>query len=695
MTHSFDCKRFFVPASGRFPTRKALYRIPIAAGMLLLICTVAGAQSRNGWKPLGDTYSTEALGKLLIPREDWKPYPNDRHPEGFAGVPREAQQKLIHEAETFLHASWGELPATTFLEFARNGNRTDYETLSFRRRHQLAVLVLAEVFERKGRFIDQIINGIWAISEESFWGVPAHMFLQHAGNGLPDIQEPVIDLFTAETAQELAWTSYLLGEELDKVSPLVTARIAAEEKRRVLDPYLSHDNWDYLGFNWKKDPRDSRRVNNWNPWINSNVLVTALLSARDPDLRARVVHKTMESLDNFMIPYPADGGSDEGPEYWGRAAGAALDYLETLKSATGGKIDVMGLPLLQKMGAYSYETYIAGPYYFNYGDADAIYHPDPALLYRFGRDTRDSVLMRFAAFQARQRDYFDHPVTEPFGMLNRALAALFSLQELKAVAPAEPLAANVWLEDLQIMAARSQAGSRKGFYLAVKGGTNGESHNHNDVGNFIVYFDGRPVLIDAGAQTYTAQTFGPRRYELWNNQSSYHNLPDINGCAEKEGAAFRAARVTHDASARVSSLSLDIAGAYPQKAAVRSWTRKVSLVRPGTVTLKEDYRLEKYVAPVVENFLTPRVPDLSAKGVVRFPGPASAATVELHYDARAFSAAVDTIAITDGNPVDENAPQGSRTGRMYGNWGPRVYRVRLTATGTALAGSYTFTLKEK
>lgn len=665
----------------------------LTLGFIVLGCLSAEAQAANGWKPLGDTYSEQTLQRLLIPRADWKPYPRGRDPKGFSAVPAQAREKLVREAETYLHAPWPALPATTFLEFARNGNRTDYEVLSFQRRHQLAVLVLAEAIERKGRFIDQIVNGIWAISEESFWGVPAHMFLQKAGNGLPDISEPVVDLFAAETAQELAWTYYLLKDELDKVSPLITARIIAEEKRRILEPYLSHEDWGYLGFTWKKDPAHNRRVNNWNPWINSNVLVTALLVAQDPTLRARVVHKTLESLDNFMIPYPADGGSDEGPEYWGRAAASALDYLETLKSATGGKIDALSLPLLKKMGQYSYETYIAGPYYYNYGDADAIYHPDPALLYRFGRETRDTVLMRFAAFQQSQQDDTARALNEPFGMLNRALAALFSLKALSQVPPEEPLVANVWLPDLQIMAARSQQGSRKGFYLAVKGGTNGESHNHNDVGSFIVYYNGKPVLIDAGAQTYTRQTFSPERYQLWNNQSSYHNLPDINGYAEKAGASYHASDVRYQTDRKSSSLSLDIQDAYPKEAAVQRWTRTVSLVHSGGVTLQENYQLKKYLAPFVENFLTPLAPGIAGKGVVAFPLAGGEGMLHLNYDPRDFSAAVDTIFIRDGKPLDAGAPQGSRSGRMYGNWGPTLYRVRLTAKTHALHHNYTFTLK--
>ena len=134
----------------------------------------------------------------------------------------------------------------------------------------------------------------------------------------------------------------------------------------------------------------------------------------------------MDSIDNFVIPYPADGGSDEGPEYWGRAAGSLLDYLEILKSASGGKIDYFNQPVIKKIGDYIYDTNISYPYYVNYGDADAKMEMDPTLLYRFGKSAHDSILSHFAAFEYGKIDEngLSSVLNYPFGALNRALPAL-------------------------------------------------------------------------------------------------------------------------------------------------------------------------------------------------------------------------------------------------------------------------------
>src|SRR5437879_1125934 len=121
--------------------------------------------------------------------------------------------------------------------------------------------------------------------------------MQRAGNGLPDVTEPIVDLFAAETGALLAWTDYLLADRLDKVSPLLRKRMRAEVDRRLLTPALQRDDFWWMGFGERKD------VNNWNPWINSNWLAAVLLLEADPQHRAMSVYTIMRSLDNFINVY--------------------------------------------------------------------------------------------------------------------------------------------------------------------------------------------------------------------------------------------------------------------------------------------------------------------------------------------------------------------------------------------------------
>jgi hypothetical protein len=63
--------------------------------------------------------------------------------------------------------------------------------------------------------------------------------LQKAGAGLPDVTEPVVDLFAAETASLLAWTDYLVGPQLGSINKLLRPRVQHEMQRRILVPNLS------------------------------------------------------------------------------------------------------------------------------------------------------------------------------------------------------------------------------------------------------------------------------------------------------------------------------------------------------------------------------------------------------------------------------------------------------------------------
>src|SRR5690606_14525698 len=123
----------------------------------------------------------------------------------WEGLPEAVRQNYLQNGQEALEYPWPPLLATLFLEVARIGNRANYERVHFERRRKVVDLVLAECVEGQGRFVDAVVNGLWLICEESYWGVPAHLTMQQAGRGLPDTAERTVDLFVAETAALLAY----------------------------------------------------------------------------------------------------------------------------------------------------------------------------------------------------------------------------------------------------------------------------------------------------------------------------------------------------------------------------------------------------------------------------------------------------------------------------------------------------------
>lgn len=193
--------------------------------------------------------------------------------------------------------------------------------------------------------------------------------------------------------------------------------------------------------------------------------------------------------------------------------------------ATGGRVSFFDDAHIHAIGAFPLRAHIAGPYYLNFADCDARPILDGERVYRYGEYTKDEGLRALGA-QIAHEDPRVLPVDTP--ETYRVLCKLF-----RPVGEAKPpeAEADVCLPDLQVW-----AGRRGGLFGAMKGGHNAENHNHNDVGAFLLYVDGEPAVVDVGNMVYTAKTFGPERYTLFNTRSRNHNLPLIG---EYEQAAGR------------------------------------------------------------------------------------------------------------------------------------------------------------
>jgi hypothetical protein len=652
IVHSIS-RREFVMSSG------ALVAAP-------LIPTRAGEGPRPG---LFDSLTPEKLASLLLARENWKPFPPVADRTGWERIEPDAKANLIETGARRLGTPWEPLPATLFLEYRRNGNRSNYERARNVRRERLASLVLAECAENQGRFLDEIANGIWTTCEETFWGVPAHLNMQKAGPGLPDADEPVVDLFAAETSSLLAWTDYLLGPHLDSVSPLIRPRIRLEAERRLLTPCLARNDFWWMGL----DPSQSRDLNNWTPWIVSNWLATALLLESNSSERIAAVHKSLRSLDRFLAAYHEDGGCDEGPGYWFRAGGSLFDCLELLHSASSGAINFYEVPLIREVGRYIYRAHIHDNYFINFADAAAKLRIAGDLVFRYGSRIGDPRMQAFGAWAAEK----DGRLPASGESIGRTLPALFNLAALKAAPRSQPLPRDVWLPGIQVMAARRKEGSAEGLYLAAQGGHNAESHNHNDVGNFIVYADGQPVIVDVGVETYTAKTFSSQRYEIWTMQSAYHNLPTIDGVMQSAGRRFAARDAVCRADDRSAQFTLEIAGAYPPEAGLGSWKRDLRLDRErNEVEVKDSFALIRNAGRVAQTLMTPWKAQKAEPGELLLEtGPLPSGRVRIAYDATMLSPEVEEMKIEDG--------------RLRSSWGDRLYRILLTATSPANRGSWT------
>ncbi|OWV80549.1 heparinase [Rhizobium sp. R635] len=561
-------------------------------------------------------------------------------------VPQTMRDAVLRDAETTLARSWPLITASDYREYTETGNRSRFEELYFTRRRMLNDLVLGELVEGGGRFLPGIVDGIFLITEESGWQLPAHNAYERGGPRLPlpDNSQPVVDLFAAETGALLATVIALLGDELDGISPEIAARVKREIEIRILTPYLGRHFW-WMG-------RGGERMNNWTAWISQNVLLTAFSLKTDQPTRRAVVEKALGSLDAFLKDYAEDGACEEGVLYYRHAALCLHGALTVLDSAAPGLFGkIWRQPKIRNMAEYIANMHVAGRYYFNFADSSAVVEPCSAREYLFGKAVGSEMLADFAAADRATADNSHLP--GEWNLWYRVQELLVGT--LPAAEPRPEPPRDIFYPGIGLFVARDGA-----FSLAVKGGNNGEGHNHNDVGSVTLYKNGRPFLIDVGVETYTAKTFSPRRYEIWTMQSAYHNLPTFEGVMQSAGEAFGARDVEVEFGDDRARISLGISGAYPPEADLRSYRRTVSLMRGRHVEIVDAHDGDKPAVLSLMTCLAPTVTpekiDLADLGSIFVEG---AGTIE-----------VDEIELDDL--------------RLRSAWPEKLFRLRLPFAGKRL-----------
>ena len=235
------------------------------------------------------------------------------------------------------------------------------------------------------------------------------------------------------------------------------------------------------------------------------------------------------------------------------------------------------------------------------------------------------------------------------------------------------------------MVARDQEGSTDGFYVAAKGGHNDESHNHNYIGNYVVFYDGEPLIIDVGRGTYTRKTFSADRYDIWYNCSDYHNTPTIGGVTQSPGKEFSAQRVEYEKSDKTATFSLDISRAYDDNQTILRWARQIQFDRASGVQIKDEFRLREN-RNITEHIMTCYPAYIKEPGVVVIPYQLEGENVipfHLKYDASKFTPSIEKIKL---EAVEDKG--------IVQKWGDRIYRINLKGNAQMRNGNFLMNIRK-
>ena len=579
------------------------------------------------------TMTLEYLDKTTGSRV-YNKYPDISDRAQWDSLSDELKSALIRSGEEAQKEPWTELLISDFMEFSKSGNRVRFEDKYFPRRRKLNRLIMAECAENKGRFVEDILDGMYLILGETTWCLPPHTSYERDAKqeNMPDVTRPIIDLFDAESAAVMAYAEYLLRPVFAQISPYISVYVNRVLEERVFEPYLNQHFW------WMGNGKEP--MCNWTPWITQNVLICALTRDEDyfsEEKRRVILEKAAASCDFFLDEYGDDGCCNEGAQYYTHAGLCLFGCYELMGYSTDGFCDIFKEKKIRNIANYIVKMYVGGGYYINFADCSALPGRRSAREFLFGKATGDEVLCSFVAADFRDENESQKLIEDEINLFYHVLQA-FSYDEMKRYPVSRSHAEDSYFESTGLMIARDDR-----YVLAVKAGNNADSHNHNDVGSFTVYKDGKPFIIDLGVGTYAKKTFSDKRYEIWTMQSQYHNLPtfvdyqdalktsaekeqawrfgrepandvyDQNIVMQKDGARFAAKDVEcsldeysliersieehsleghsvedRNPEERICSISMDIAPAYGDER-VKSYRRKAELIKGEGIRIADEF----------------------------------------------------------------------------------------------------------
>ncbi|HWW01828.1 MAG TPA: heparinase II/III family protein [Candidatus Acidoferrum sp.] len=508
-----------------------------ALGALLLAGLIAAAPAVTNIEPA----RVKEIAVLLPPKPQGLGRPiTDRIAwEKLAQTP--AFASVIPNAEKLAGQPVPELPDELYLDYSRTGNRDRCQRVQSARSARITTFTPAECLEHKRRFVKPLTDTIEAICRERTWVYPAH------DGKLDNFYGRTVeaDLRATAVGWELGTADYLLG---DTLAPATRRLIKQNVERRVLQPFRDMVEGRRKEIFWL------RATPNWNAVCLAGTTGAALALEDSPKDRAWFVAAAEHYIRYFLKSFTPDGYCSEGIGYWNYGFGHFLMLGETIRQATGGRIDLLADPAALQPALFCTRAEILNGIFPTISDVHPGSRPDPQFV-RF-------ISERFGLKDAGPSEAL---FVKPAGSLAATMLFSFLKEPLPPIrhpkfAPDSPL--RTWFNDGGVLICRPDPASPAPFAAALKGGNNAENHNHNDVGSFSVVSGSAMIVCDPGAEVYTARTFGAHRYDSKVLSSYGHAVPVVGGKLQQVGASAKAVVRRSDFSDAEDGLALDISSAY-------------------------------------------------------------------------------------------------------------------------------------
>jgi hypothetical protein len=317
-------------------------------------------------------------------------------------------------------------------------------------------------------------------------------------------------------------------------------------------------------------------TSNWNAVCLAGVTGAALAQIPDKQLRAEYVAAADKYVRNFLNGFTPDGYCSEGLGYWDYGFGNFVYLTETVRQATGGKLDFLLLPNAKAPAMFGANIAISGGVYPAFADCGVTAKPDFPIMWFVNRRLGLGL-----------SDYDTLRPGSGLGSLSQGMLLNFpnGASETAPATQTQKSLLRTWFEQAGILISRPAPGSKTKLGVALKGGHNNEHHNHNDVGSYVVVSGRRAVLLDPGGEVYTARTFSAQRYDSKLLNSYGHPVPLVAGQMQKVGAESRGEVVRTEFTDDVDTIEFNLKSCYPVPD-LKTLTRTFVYSRAGEGSLK-------------------------------------------------------------------------------------------------------------
>ena len=428
------------------------------------------------------------LGKAQCP-EFWSELKNkDEYKFLINAIIRDYEECCLGEIET--------IKFSKFRLFKEKGDRNAYQEVFFKRQHRLyAMAFMSLLYPENEEYLVLLQDTIWEICDLYVWALPAHIDNIEVNNNAE------LDLDATTMSMALAIIKTMLN---DRLHPLIKSRIDTEIDRRLIKPFMAQRwHWEY-------------RANNWTAVCAGATGCTIMLNR--PELFELVRDRINEDMEDYLRSYKDDGVCVEGAGYWSYGFGYFMEYAIMQRDFTDGKYNFVARDKVKNIATFLGKLFLDRDVIVNYGDC--------------GAGTAVSVPGGFIFGLKKQYSEVQIPPERALSYQCHYFPAMLrAFTDFNPEYTSSEISKNAeyYMADQGWFVKRCES-----YGFAARGGSNGESHNHNDVGSFILSIDNDQVLIDMGARPYTRQYFEhPTRYTFLETSSRGHNLPIINGEYQK------------------------------------------------------------------------------------------------------------------------------------------------------------------